>query len=81
MLFNIKNLRINSFCRNVVSKVIRCNRVHRFQISYCQQYIVKFGCCLILKIKELIVFVEMYFQRLSWVIGYIDCEYESVNNI
>ena len=27
MLFNIKNLRINSFCRNVVSKVIRCNRV------------------------------------------------------
>ena len=45
------------------------------------KYIVNFGCCLILKIKELIVFVEMCFQMLSWVIGYIDSEYDSVNNI
>ena len=45
------------------------------------KYIVNFGCCLILKIKELIVFVEMCFQRLSGVIRYIDSEYVSVNNI
>ena len=42
---------------------------------------VNFGCFLILKIKELIVFVEMRFQLLSGVIGYIDSEYDSVNNI
>ena len=33
------------------------------------------------KIKELTVIVEMCFQRLSGVIGYIDSEYDSVNNI
>ena len=81
MLFNIKNLRINSFCRNVVSKVIRCNRVHRFRISYCQQYIVNYCCCLQQKVNKLMVLLEMYFQRLFVVIGYIDSEYDSVNNI
>ena len=65
MLFNIKNLRINSFCRNVLSKVIRGNRVHRFRISYCQQYIVNYCCCLQQKVNKLIILLEIWFQRLS----------------